>query len=326
MQAQVTTPKGDKLSLNGFLASAARSCAQLDGEALATLARTDELELLYLQLHSMRNFNDVKDRLIGTLKEDAARRHGAGRRDRAVTPSAAWQPRPLGPRRRMPAADAQHRPVYSIADEQRARAESAAWARFTARRRRARAVRRLAGADGSAHRARARGDPAHPRARQPDLHGGGGLARPAPRPAVPGPGRRSRCSSAARASSRRRRRRRAGGRRRGPCGLSDRSRRAAAGAVVFDIGPGAVAALQDALRQIHWGSAWLIDHFRQWLLQRARGASSRVRRCSTRSWPRRCSTRACSRRRWPSSTNWRRACTATASRSASRRPARSRRW
>jgi len=40
------------------------------------------------------------------------------------------------------------------------------------------------------------------------------------------------------------------------------------GAVVFDIGPGAVAGLQDALRQLHWGSAWLIDHFRAQQLQR----------------------------------------------------------
>jgi hypothetical protein len=37
------------------------------------LAKTDELELLYLQLHSMRNFNDVKDRLIGSLNEAAPR-------------------------------------------------------------------------------------------------------------------------------------------------------------------------------------------------------------------------------------------------------------
>jgi hypothetical protein len=43
----------------------------LDSESLGKLAKTDELELLYLQLHSMRNFNDVKDRLIGSLKEEA---------------------------------------------------------------------------------------------------------------------------------------------------------------------------------------------------------------------------------------------------------------
>jgi hypothetical protein len=71
MQAQVTTPRGDKLSLNGFLGVGREKLRALDGEHLAQLARTDELELLYLQLHSMRNFNEVKDRLIGTLKEDA---------------------------------------------------------------------------------------------------------------------------------------------------------------------------------------------------------------------------------------------------------------
>ena len=70
MQAQVTTPKGEKLSLNGFLSVSREKLRALDGEALATLAKTDELELLYLQLHSMRNFVDVKDRLIGTLKEE----------------------------------------------------------------------------------------------------------------------------------------------------------------------------------------------------------------------------------------------------------------
>jgi len=71
MQAQVTTPRGEKLSLNGFLSVSRDKLRALDGDALATLAKTDELELLYLQLHSMRNFEDVKDRLVGVLKEDA---------------------------------------------------------------------------------------------------------------------------------------------------------------------------------------------------------------------------------------------------------------
>jgi len=39
----------------------------LDGDALARLAKTDELELLYLHLYSMRNFDEVKERLIGSL-------------------------------------------------------------------------------------------------------------------------------------------------------------------------------------------------------------------------------------------------------------------
>ena len=71
MQAQVTTPKGEKLSLGGFLSVSREKLRQLDGAALAALAKTDELELLYLQLHSMRNFSGVKDRLIGALNEDA---------------------------------------------------------------------------------------------------------------------------------------------------------------------------------------------------------------------------------------------------------------
>ena len=71
MQAQVTTPKGEKLSLSGFLSVSRERLRKLSGEALATLAKTDELELLYLQLHSMRNFSEVKDRLIGTLKDEA---------------------------------------------------------------------------------------------------------------------------------------------------------------------------------------------------------------------------------------------------------------
>lgn len=70
MQAQVTTPTGEKLSLNGFHSVSRDKLRKLDGEALASLAKTDELELLYLQMHSMRNFIDVKDRLIGALAED----------------------------------------------------------------------------------------------------------------------------------------------------------------------------------------------------------------------------------------------------------------
>lgn len=70
MQAQVTTPNGATLSLNGFYGVSREKLRQLDGDALASLAKTDELELLYLQLHSMRNFVDVKDRLVGALADE----------------------------------------------------------------------------------------------------------------------------------------------------------------------------------------------------------------------------------------------------------------
>ena len=71
MQAQVTTPQGEKITLNGFLVVSREKLRALDGETLQRLARNDELELLYLHMASMRNFNEVKDRLIGTLAEAA---------------------------------------------------------------------------------------------------------------------------------------------------------------------------------------------------------------------------------------------------------------
>jgi hypothetical protein len=72
MQAQVTTPAGEKLSLGGFMAVTRNRLRTLGGDALATLAKTDELEMLYLHLYSMRNFNDVKERLVGSLSPATA--------------------------------------------------------------------------------------------------------------------------------------------------------------------------------------------------------------------------------------------------------------
>ena len=70
MQAQVTTPRGEKLTLGGFMAVPRKKLRALGGDALATLAKTDELELLYLHLYSMRNFQGVKDRLVGSEPPD----------------------------------------------------------------------------------------------------------------------------------------------------------------------------------------------------------------------------------------------------------------
>ena len=71
MRAQVTSPKGEKTSLGGFMAVSRDKLRALDGETLQKLAKNDELEMLYLHLASMRNFNDVKDRFIGTLTDQA---------------------------------------------------------------------------------------------------------------------------------------------------------------------------------------------------------------------------------------------------------------
>ena len=84
MQAQVVTPKGGKFTLNGFLGVNRAKLRALDAEALATLAKTDELELLYLHLYSMRNFDHVKDRLFGALAAN----------DDASTAASAAEPTP----------------------------------------------------------------------------------------------------------------------------------------------------------------------------------------------------------------------------------------
>lgn len=66
MQANVTTPQGENISLGGFLGIKRERLRQLSGEQLEKLVKTDELELLYLHLASLRNFTDFKDRIAGT--------------------------------------------------------------------------------------------------------------------------------------------------------------------------------------------------------------------------------------------------------------------
>ncbi|MCP5230389.1 SapC family protein [Accumulibacter sp.] len=72
MQANVTTPSGEQITMGSFLAVNREKLRALDGATLEKLARNDELELLYLHLASMGNFNEVKDRLIGTGADKGA--------------------------------------------------------------------------------------------------------------------------------------------------------------------------------------------------------------------------------------------------------------
>jgi hypothetical protein len=67
MQAQVVTGSGSRIALGGFLAVSRTKLKALPGDKLAELAATDELELLYLHLQSMRNFEGLKDRLEHAL-------------------------------------------------------------------------------------------------------------------------------------------------------------------------------------------------------------------------------------------------------------------
>lgn len=64
MQAQIDMASGERLALRGFWAVNRARLKALSGEKLAELAKTDELELLYTHLQSMRNFNALRDRLV----------------------------------------------------------------------------------------------------------------------------------------------------------------------------------------------------------------------------------------------------------------------
>jgi len=57
MQAQITLPSGQKMNLGGFQAVSRERLKKLSDEQIVELAKTDELELIYLHLQSMRNFN-----------------------------------------------------------------------------------------------------------------------------------------------------------------------------------------------------------------------------------------------------------------------------
>jgi hypothetical protein len=63
MTAQVTLASGPPLSLGGFQAVNREKLKALPGETLAELAKTDELELIYIHLSSLRNFDHLRERL-----------------------------------------------------------------------------------------------------------------------------------------------------------------------------------------------------------------------------------------------------------------------
>lgn len=63
MQAQVTMPEAGRASLSGFMVVSKDRLKALPGEVLAELARTDGLELLFLHLQSLRNFEALGQRL-----------------------------------------------------------------------------------------------------------------------------------------------------------------------------------------------------------------------------------------------------------------------
>lgn len=59
MGAQFTPPQGEKITLTGFFAINRQKLKALPTEELEQLVKNDGMELAYLHLHSLRNFNQM---------------------------------------------------------------------------------------------------------------------------------------------------------------------------------------------------------------------------------------------------------------------------
>lgn len=71
MQAQVTLSTGEKLALAGFMAVNRDRLKKLSADTLADLVRSNEMELIYLHLLSIRNLSLLAERLSGSLSPDS---------------------------------------------------------------------------------------------------------------------------------------------------------------------------------------------------------------------------------------------------------------
>jgi hypothetical protein len=73
MRAQISLDSGERISLTGFMAVDRARVKTLSSEKLAELAKSDELELLYAHLLSMRNFVGMRERLAAAPVQAAER-------------------------------------------------------------------------------------------------------------------------------------------------------------------------------------------------------------------------------------------------------------
>ena len=72
MRAQLALASGERVALSGFMAVERARLKTLGAERLAELARTDELELVYAHLQSIRNFGAVREKMGGAPSGGAA--------------------------------------------------------------------------------------------------------------------------------------------------------------------------------------------------------------------------------------------------------------
>lgn len=74
MRAQISLASGERIGLTGFMAVDRARLKTLSSDKLAELVRSDEMELIYAHLVSMRNFAGMRERLAGAAPVTAVAR------------------------------------------------------------------------------------------------------------------------------------------------------------------------------------------------------------------------------------------------------------
>jgi hypothetical protein len=71
MGAQLTLAEGEKLTLTGFQAINREKLKAIPIDQLEALLKSDELELAYIHLQSMRNFTAMLDKITANTDENS---------------------------------------------------------------------------------------------------------------------------------------------------------------------------------------------------------------------------------------------------------------
>ncbi len=72
MQVQISLPSGRKFGLGGFQAVSRERLKKLSDEQLLALAKSDELELIYVHMHSLQNLQNLVNRIAARSEDSSA--------------------------------------------------------------------------------------------------------------------------------------------------------------------------------------------------------------------------------------------------------------
>lgn len=84
MQAQFTLRSGQKITLGGFMTVNRDRLKALSGDALARLAASGDLDLIYAHLHSQRNFTPTAERIVRVIAPEQAKAAAAPAKEPAT--------------------------------------------------------------------------------------------------------------------------------------------------------------------------------------------------------------------------------------------------